>query len=79
MLSKKKSIYRQATPPRAAPSVTPRQHVTHAKPYTLSRNAVSTKRSSAAPKKRPPVNVSWQNANMRLAREWLMPTPCSTR
>ncbi len=38
-------------------------------------NAVSTKRSSAAPKKRPPVNVSWQNANMRLAREWLMPAP----
>jgi hypothetical protein len=36
-------------------------------------NAVSTKRSSA--KKRPPVNVSWQNANMRLAREWLMPAP----
>ena len=36
-------------------------------------NAMSTKRSSA--KKCPPVNVSWQNANMRLAREWLMPAP----
>jgi hypothetical protein len=36
-------------------------------------NAVSMKRSSA--KKHPPVNVSWQNANMRLTCEWLMPVP----
>ena len=38
-------------------------------------NAMLTKRSSVAPKKYPPMNVSWQNVNMRLAREWLMPMP----
>lgn len=69
MLSKKKSRKRLATPRLPVLSAVPRQHVTHATPYRLSKKAVSMKRKSPAPMKRPPVNVSWQKANMRLARE----------
>ena len=58
MLSKKRSKKRLATPRLPMLSARPRQHVMHATPYTLSKNAGSMKRRSAAPKKCPPVKVS---------------------